>query len=142
MPIKKLGKGFNFPKKENEFRKLQLILPRIIANNSLNHFLKGFRNGGGQTDAGRWKNRKRADKRTRSILVNTGALRRDIRVRRTTLKSIIIGTQSIVYARRHNEGLTDSRGRGMPKREFLGDSKVLDKVNINIILKSIDKIMK
>lgn len=158
MPIKKIGKGFNFPAKVKQWRKMNRNLPRVIANDSLNHFLQGFRNGGGQTDAGRWRKRKlrirdftskskkvkaRVRKQAgRAVLVDTGALRRDVRVRRTTIKSIVIGTQSIAYARRHNEGLTDKLGRKMPKREFLGDSRKLDKKNVKTILRKINKIMK
>ncbi len=143
MPIKKLGKGFNFPSKVKEWDKTKRQLPRIIANDSLNHFLKGFRNGGGQTDAGRWSDRRKTAKRNvgRSTLIDTGALRRDVQIRRKTFKSIVLGTQSIIYARRHNEGITDKLGRKMPKREFLGDSKKLDKLNLKTILREIDKIM-
>lgn len=139
MSIKRVGKGFNFKQKELEAKQLKTILPRIIANDSLNWFLEGFRKGGGQTDAGSWRERKRTAKRNsgRGILVDTGALRRDVKIRRTTFKSIVLGTLSIVYARRHNEGL-----KGMPKREFLGDSKKLDKKNKKTILKELDKIFK
>ena len=139
MSIRKVGKGFNFPQKMREIKRLKENLPRIIANESLNFFLEGFRKGGGQTDAGRWPARKRTAKRNRgrALLVDTGALRRDVRIRRTSFKSIVIGTQSIVYARRHNEGL-----KGMPKREFLGDSKKLNRLNKKTILKELDKVLK
>jgi len=138
MPIKRRGKGFQFPRKVKQAERLKTQLPRIIANDSLNWFLAGFRKGGGQTDEGRWKPRKRTTKRNtgRGILVDTGALRRDVRVRKLTFKSIVLGTVRIPYARRHNDGL-----KGMPKREFLGDSKKLDRKNKKTILKSIDKIL-
>lgn len=137
MKVRRVGKGLQMDKKLTDWLRLKRNLPRIIANNSLNHYLKGFRNGGGQTDAGAWAARKRGAPRNagRGILVDTGALRRDVKVRTTTFKRIIIGTSRIAYARRHNEGLN------MPKREFLGDSKKLDKQNKKLILKSIDKVM-
>ena len=138
MTVKKKGKGFNFPQKKREIDRLKTQLPRIVANEALNHFLLGFRRGGGQTDAGRWAPRKRTARRNagRALLVDTGALRRDVQVRLTTLKKIVIGTTRIIYARRHNEGL-----KGMPKREFLGDSKKLDKKVNKLILKELNNIL-
>ena len=138
MPIKRKGKGFQFPKKVRQTGRYKENLPRIIANNSLNWFLEGFRKGGGQTDAGRWKERASTARKNigRAILVLTGALRRDIRIRTLNIKKIILGTARIPYARRHNEGL-----KGMPKREFLGGSKKLDKKNKKIILRGLDKIL-
>lgn len=139
MSIRKIGKGFNFPQKKREVRKLKTDLPRVVANTALNHFLEGFRKGGGQTDAGKWRERKRTARRNvgRAILVDTGALRRDIQIRLTAFRKIVIGTSRIIYARRHNEGLS-----GMPKREFLGDSKKLDRKIKKLILKKMDKIFK
>lgn len=138
MSIKLLGKGLQMGKKVQAWVRLKRVLPRLVANNSLNHYLQGFRQGGGQTDEGKWQARKRGAPRdtSRNILVDTGALRRDIRIRRTTFRSIIIGTARIAYARRHNEGLD------MPKREFLGESKELDKKNTKLVTKRINKIMK
>lgn len=138
MTIKKVGKGFNFPQKRKEIEQLRANMPRIIANEALNHFLEGFRKGGGQTDAGRWPARKRTARRNegRALLVDTGALRRDVRARLITLNRIVLGTSRIVYARRHNEGL-----KGMTKREFLGDSKKLDKKVKKLILKEINNVL-
>ena len=138
MAIIKKGKGFNFLKKRREITQLKAQLPRIVANEALNHFLLGFRTGGGQTDAGKWPARKRTARRNagRALLVDTGALRRDVQVRLITSRKIVIGTSRLVYAQRHNEGL-----KGMPKREFLGDSKKLDaKVN-KLILRELNKIL-
>ena len=109
-----------------------------MANEALNHFLKGFRTGGGQTDAGTWAARKRTARRNsgRGLLIDTGALRRDVKVRTISFNRIVIGTESIIYARRHNEGL-----KGMPKREFLGDSKKLDAKIKRLILKELKKVL-
>jgi phage gpG-like protein len=150
--IKKIGKGFDFAKKKIELIRNKRQIARIVANEALNHFLVGFRKGGGQTDAGMWRKRKlrvrdftskspkvraRARKQVgRAILVDTGALRRDIGVRSISSRKVSIGTTRIPYARRHNEGL-----KGMPKREFLGDSKKLDKKVNKLILKELNKIL-
>lgn len=138
MSVKRIGKGFDFPKKSRELDGLKKKLPKIIANNSLNWFLKGFRQGGGQTDSGQWAERKKKSKKKarRGILVQSGALRRDVQIRMTSFSKIIIGTARIAYARRHNEGLD------MPKREFLGDSKKMNKSNKKLILRSLNKILK
>ena len=55
----------------------------------------------------KWKPRKQADKnpRQRALLVKTGRLRRDIRVRSITQKAVTVGT-SLPYAAIHNEGGT------------------------------------
>ena len=141
MSIKRKGKGFEFDKVTKNYKKFQRDAPPIVANNTLNWFLKGFREGGGRTDAGKWQRRKRTAKRDsgRSILVDTGALRRDVKRIKATFKEIIIGTTRIPYARRHNEGLTDKLGRRMPKREFIGDSKKLTDDNLKLINKMIAK---
>lgn len=137
MTVRKIGKGFNFSQKRREINRLKETLPRIVANEALNHFLEGFRKGGGQTDAGRWPARKRTARRNagRALLVDTGALRRDVQVRLTSFRKILISTLRIIYARRHNEGLN------MPKREFLGHSKKLDKKIKKLILKELNKIL-
>jgi phage gpG-like protein len=136
-------------KLENSKRKL----PKIIANQSLNHYLEGFRKGGGQTDASinGWKKRKlklrdfaskgrktrqRARRQKgRAILVDTGQLRNDLQVISRSRREIVLGTKRIPYAARHNEGLN------MPKREFIGDSRELNEKNMKRITKELDKIL-
>ena len=129
-----------------------------IAETSKNHFLEGFRKGGYQTNAsaGGWQQRQETDA-GRAILVKSGALRRDIDVKRITKNSVIIGTNRIQYAAAHNEGLEvpERRARGrkalkmkiggetiyrksaagfkMPKREFIGQSDQLNKKNSYLI---------
>lgn len=129
-----------------------------IAENSLNHYLEGFRQGGGQTDEskGGWAPRKSGES-GRAILVKSGALWRDLDVRNITKDSIVIGTNRIPYAAVHNEGLDVPdivprrrkalkftiggktyfrkrvKGFRMPKREFLGHSTELNRKNLDII---------
>lgn len=101
---------------------------KIIAEESANHFIKGFRQGGGQTDESKtgWERRQSREGAGRAILVKSGDLFQDIDVLEASETVIIIGTQRIVYAARHNEGLV-----GMPQREFIGPSKELEISNEN-----------
>ena len=141
MAIKRIGPGFELDKSMRRFNQFKQTAPRIIANNSLNWFLKGFRKSGGQTDDSKsgWEARQPSAKRNagRGILVDTGALRRSIKVFKANFKEIIIGTTGIPYANRHNEGL-----KGMPKREFIGDSKGLDSDNKKTLVKMLTKVFR
>lgn len=141
MGIKRVGKGFDFKAVEQKYSKFKQTAPKIIANNSLNWFLDGFRNGGGQTDSskGGWDARQpNADRNEgRGLLVDSSALRNSIQILKCNFKGILIGTMRIRYAKRHNEGLL-----GMPKREFIGDSKEMDASNKKLLVKLITKIFK
>lgn len=146
MAIKRIGPGFEFDKSLKAFHKFKEEAPKAIANQSKNHFLEGFRKGGGQTDDSKngWRAREKTAKRNvgRAILVDTGALRRSINVIKATWKEIIIGSVGVVYAARHNEGIIDRLGRAMPKREFIGDSKVLNEKNKKTLSKLLGKVFK
>jgi len=124
MSVKKIG-SFGFKKFSSKFRSFKKTMPLIIANEAKNHFIEGFRKGGGQTDASRsgWRARKRADSnsRSRAILVKSGDLRADIKNREVNFNRIVVGTRNIAYAVAHNEGESPQ-----PQREFIGDSKVLE----------------
>lgn len=141
MSIKRIGNGFEFDKSLSAYKSFKQKAPKVIANNSLNHFLEGFRKGGGQTDdsKGGWTARGSSAPRNqgRAILVDTGALRRSIHALKISFKEIIIGTTGIPYADRHNEGLV-----GMPKREFIGDSKELNEKNKKILVNLLSKVFK
>jgi phage gpG-like protein len=106
---------------------LKQTLPRLLARDMVNHSKKAFRDQGFTDDAfTAWQKRKtqnRADRRTaarRAILIDSGALRRSIRSKSVNFREIRVGSYGIVYASRHNRGLD-----GMPKRQFIGRSKVL-----------------
>lgn len=136
---------FEFKASKKKMRAFKRKAPIKLANDSLKWFLEGFRKGGTKTDASRsgWQRRKPGSRRDRgrAILVDTGALRRDVQKLKVSFKEIWLGTRSIPYAARHNEGITDKLGRPMPKREFLGDSKELTNKNVKTITKMIDKVM-
>lgn len=104
--LKLIGKGFEFDKVLKNMSRDKKQMPLILGNIAKNHFLEGFRKGGGQTDASRggWKERKTDP--GRAILVKSGKLRRDIKVRKATFNKIVIGTGGITkdYAEAQNEG--------------------------------------
>lgn len=138
-----------------------------IAENSLNHFLKGFQRGGYQTDESRggWKPRKSTDS-GRALLVKTGALRRDIDVQSISKDRIVIGTNRVPYAAVHNEGgdvptryprrrkalkftiggrtifAKSVKGFKMPKRQFIGESETLNNTNTETIKDFLDRILR
>jgi len=146
MSIKRIGKGFEFDKSKQKFTIFKQTAPKIIANNSLNWFLEGFRKGGYQTDASKsgWEKRKPRKNETgmqRSNLIKRGALRRGFKVLKAVWGNIVLGTSDIPYAVRHNEGTTDRLGRKMPKREFAGHSKELNKQNIKLLDKLLRKVL-
>lgn len=128
-----------------ETKKPDKRLMLLLGNEAKNHFLKGFRNNGGQTNAskGGWQPRKKQyhyekigakwKKKSdigKNILVQSGTLRRSITVTRVSNRQAFIGTKGVPYAKIHNEGLM-GRAFGkypfkMPKREFIGRSFELE----------------
>jgi phage gpG-like protein len=111
-----------------------------IGNSAKSFFVENFRKQGfDDKNVEKWQPRKKADKRAgRAILVKTGDLRRSIirnPANRAAL-SIKISTD-LVYAARHNDGL-----KGMPKRQFMGDSYNLNERIKKIIVKRIDNTFK
>lgn len=112
----------------------------ILGNMAKNHFLEGFRKGGGQTDAslGGWKERKNPGSRQnrgRALLVKTGNMRDNIKVTSVTSSEARVTVKDIPYAIYHNEGT-----RRLPKREFIGRSKELEKELEKRITKYYDNI--
>lgn len=118
--------------------------PAKAANQSLNHYLDGFEQGGKKTNdsLSGWAERQRKDKTERStgiarkILVKTGELRRSIDVESVSISEIVLGSD-VDYASYHNEGTEIHK-----QREFLGDSFELDEKNISLIEKIIYKRLK
>ena len=141
-------------------------LPEIIANEGLNHIKKSFANEGfTDSTVKKWEPRKTEDKRGRNITryrtnrvgrqgslnrygkkiqgrpILTGhatggnKLRNSFRAKRGRRRVVFFTYKK--YAQRHNEGLG-----GMPKRQFVGASKVLDKKIENKVNQSLDRIFK
>jgi phage virion morphogenesis protein len=121
-------------------------IPVLVSNNSKNFFLQSFRNQGFTDNSlEKWQKRDNRSRRNsgRAILVDTGALRRSIKVSQSSFNKIVI-TSNLPYAAVHNYGLKAGRGRGfkMPKRKFMGNSKKLNQQNIDIIKSELTKIFK
>ena len=102
------GKGFELDKVLKNFEKQKVMMPKILGNLAKNHFVEGFRSGGGQTDASRGGWKKRDTDPGRAILVGPGSgkLKRDIRVKIANFKKIVVGTSSMTqdYSESHNKG--------------------------------------
>lgn len=126
------------------YRKIGTVkntLPAVIANEGTNFFIGNFdKEGFEDTSVSKWKTPKRKivgtpeykypkkkglGRRTRKILIGTGKLRRAVNnsVREKTFSRVVwrIGSE-VPYSARHNSGLN-----GMPKREFMGESRTLNK---------------
>jgi phage gpG-like protein len=131
---------FNFKGIEKKARTTLENAMVEIGNAAKSFFVENFRKQGfDDKNVEKWQPRKKADKRAgRAILVKTGDLRRSIirnPANRAAL-SVKISTD-LVYAARHNNGL-----KGMPKRQFMGDSYNLNERIKKIIVKRLDKTFK
>lgn len=109
-----------------------------VGNTAKTFFVENFRKQGfDDKNVQKWKPRKVADKRAgRAILVKTGDLRRSI-IRNPANRAALtvkISTD-LAYAARHNDGL-----KGMPKRQFMGDSYNLNEKVKAVIVKRLDKV--
>lgn len=142
--IEKRG-DFNLPQLKRDLRTFRRNIPRIVAEESKNHFVAAFRKGGGQTDRSRsgWKARKpartpREARRSagRAILVRSGNMRDDIKARTVSFRQIKINVIHIPYAIYHNDGTKD-----LPQREFIGDSRVLERKTERLIDQELERIL-
>ncbi len=80
-------------------------LPRKVGITANTFFKENFRKQGFD-DGGvrKWEPRKRTRRRGRGVLMDTGRLRRSIRVLQRSPGRVVIGTKDIPYAVIHNEG--------------------------------------
>ncbi len=136
--------GFNFKKKIAKFKATKKKLPVAVGAIAKSHYLKSFRDQGFTDNTlSPWAKRKRPNrsdrrnKANRAILVNRGHLRRSIRVVRAKWNRIEVGSTGIKYAKYHNQG----KGR-LPKRQFVGASKVMNRKIRARIRKDIKKTLK
>lgn len=114
-------------------RQLKAKYPEILekmANEAVNHAkVTNFDREAfvdDQTD--KWPARKsRRDNAGRRLLVKTGKLRQSIRILSRASNKIQIGTL-VHYGKYHNFGT-----KRLPKRQFLGDSRVVDRKNNKIL---------
>ena len=140
-----MGNKFRLDQKIAAFKKVKDSLPIILGNEALNFFLKSFDNGG-FTDASlqKWDKRKAGAPRNngRALLIDTGDLRRSIKVSYIGGKAII--SSDLIYASVINYGLRSGRGAGfmMPQRKFVGRSAMLQAEMKLKIIKKISGIFK
>lgn len=153
MSVRKVG-SFKFKLTKRLFKAQKRSLPIVLGNLAKNFFLEAFRKGG-FTDVGfkRWRQRRKRLGRGRTsptlkeaaTLVQTGRLKRSIRVRPATFKLTRIFT-NVVYAAIHNFGLQglafDKAPFKMPEREFIGNSRVLERKLERRIFKEVNKVFK
>lgn len=114
--------NINWKQFEADLNKVLLDLPAkmgtVIVNWSKSRFrFQNWMDGGDFP----WKPRKRGAKRNvgRAILIDTGRLRRSIRILKSTKNSITVGTD-VPYAAAHNEGFEGSVTVKAHKRRTFG----------------------
>lgn len=140
---------FNFDDVIKRLQKVKTDLPVVLANTTKNYFMReNFDKQ--QFDGTAWKDvlrhkKKGGSSRNRSAaLVQSGKLRRAVE-NSTDIVSwdkISFKVRDVAYAGVHNDGLHAGRGAGftMPKRQFMGDSVGLRKVQLEKINQFVDKI--
>jgi phage gpG-like protein len=100
-------------------------VPKLVGERARRFFELSFRREGFQDSSlVKWTKRKRETKRSRGkkVLSNTGMLKNSIRRTKTTPRQIRISSIGLSYANWHNNGT----GR-LPKRQFMGNSKTLER---------------
>lgn len=150
----------DFTKEIGQSTKLFQSLPRLAGNTALN-FFKDSWSKEGFTDVRleRWPARKVNDGARRRLLVQTGRLRRSLRMTHTTTRVVI--STDVPYAQIHNEGgqvkgtvkvkAHTRQGRPVrahnrkvdfkiPKRQFMGHSKLLDRRLELLVTRSLNQI--
>jgi phage gpG-like protein len=116
-----------FRKMQASMNALKTKLIDVVEVETENFNMSNFENEGFRGDSFQaWTPRK--DKTNdRKILVRTGDLKKAATTAQRTSGGIAF-VMNQPYARVHNEGLKAGRGKGftMPKRQFIGQSRVLD----------------
>lgn len=156
------------------------VVPPLLGDQIQKHFRRGFDIGGGQTDASRggWPKRKmNVAVRSTPVMISTGRLKRDIRVRYARWPRVRVGTSAATkdYAEMMNEGgtirITPAMRRAffgkahtakqagkpreaeqwrylgmhrgsvitIPKREYIGRSRILEIKHKKLVMQQIDK---
>lgn len=137
-----MSKKINFDRINRNLDRMATNLPRMMGNAMLNHSKQAFRDQGFTDSAlSPWAKRKRGNKadrrtsRSRAILIDSGNLRRSLRVAKATFRETRVGSYGIPYAARHNRGLA-----GMPRRQFVGRSVKLNKKMERIAMREFRKV--
>lgn len=142
---------FRFDVVLSNFKREEIVLAKKIANANKNYFLGSFQKQSWQGK--QWKEVKRRipgtyeykypmkrglSRRTKPILVGKGILRRAVTnsVKSVTPKSIRFVVE-LPYANAHNDGTAI-----MPKRQYMGWNKDIDKINRDLIRQSMARVFK
>jgi len=140
------GKRWDMKRKLAEMRKFERVVPKQVGNIMLNDFfLKSFDDeafSDGRRSSDPWAKRKYKTKRDRvagrrGLLYQSGSLVGSIRVGSATMKKIAVGSYGIEYATFHNNGIANR----LPKRQFIGESKMMNRKIRTLIKKKLKKII-
>lgn len=113
----------NFAGQLLAFKKFKDAYPRYVGNMAVNFYKDSFKRQGyiENSSVKKWDKRKNNAKgEGRAILVKTGRLRRSIRIIRSGLGYVVVGTD-VPYAQIHNEGgviRTTQRVRSYSRKAF------------------------
>uniref|UniRef100_UPI0032169844 phage virion morphogenesis protein n=1 Tax=uncultured Draconibacterium sp. TaxID=1573823 RepID=UPI0032169844 len=107
-------KKVNLNRLKNKYKQTIERLPPKLGATAVRYIHENFTKQG-YVDQGvrKWKKRKSKKHQGRAVLIKSGALRRDIRVRRTTKTYAVVGT-SLPHANIHNQGGTINHPGGTP----------------------------
>lgn len=152
-----------FSRMIRKLEEMKTDLPILVANIARNHFVANFEKEAfvGEDDeqwpqvnrriegTNEWKYPKTRDlgRRNRKELrgKRPGKLFPSIRnsIREATWEKIRLGTD-VPYAAVHNYGLPSGRGRGftMPRRRFMGKSRVMNDAILKVVKREYNKAMK
>jgi len=131
--IKRVGKGFQFDKKIAEWNKQKPKLLEEIKDESLKFFKDNYNKEGFEDSVfEKWKPKKRPN--GQPTLVATGLLRKSFKA--------IIGRNKVTISNPVAYGLYHNQGTSrLPKRKFLGNSRVLEVANAKRIIKHLHPIL-
>ena len=142
---------FEFDKVFDKLQQMKPKLPQEIAAIAQSSFVKNFNDESffGKkwkevqrriegTKAYKYPKTKKLSRRVKPILVGTGKLKREVNssIRQATFDEVRLGVD-LPYAAAQNEGTNK-----IPKREFMGNSPILEKKIKDKIKKSISQIFK
>ena len=139
-----MASKWNLDKAFERFKAMKSDVPKVLGNQSVRFFQDSFKKQGFEdTGVNKWKPSKRVLTRGGTTLVQSGRLRRSIRIKEANFNRIVVGSYGLDYAQIHNEGLKSNqkvrsytrrdgsvvkgftRRMNMPKRQFMGISRSL-----------------
>ncbi len=120
-----MPKSFNIQKIEAHFKQVLLYAPGMMGNHAVNFFLDRFKqqNWVGNT-VQPWQKRRPQKKRNgRAILVDSGRLRRSVKITKIQNLTTHIGSD-VPYAKAHNDGFKGTVNVPAHTRKVFGKRKV------------------